>query len=76
MNSNPRLRNLAILASVPASTTRFVMTLCAWKLYKGAIVLRPDAVDVVVEANEVTVVVVEYPSDRFDSVRDKSASVP
>jgi hypothetical protein len=51
------------------------MTLCAWRLYKGTIVLRPDAVDVVVEANEVTEVV-EYPSDRFDGVRDNSTSVP
>jgi hypothetical protein len=37
---------------------------------------RPDAIDVVVEANEVTEVVVEYPSDRVDGVRDNSTSVP
>jgi hypothetical protein len=47
------------------------MALCAWRLYRGTI-----AVDVVVEANQVTEVVVEYPSDRFDGVVVKSASVP
>lgn len=39
--SIPRFWNRAILASVPASTMTFVITLCAWRLYKGIIVLRP-----------------------------------
>ena len=37
------------------------------------IALRPDAVEVA-EANEETEV--EYPSDRFEDVRDKDSSVP
>lgn len=47
MTSSPRFINLAIFASVPASTMTFVMTLCAWRLYKGIIMRRPpEVVDV------------------------------
>ena len=37
LSSIPRFPNLAILASVPASVTVFVMTLCAERLYSGII---------------------------------------
>lgn len=47
--SNPRLRNLATFASVPASTMTFVITLCACRLYSGMIILRPDVVEDVEE---------------------------
>ena len=51
MISMPRFPNLATLASVPASTIVFVITLCAWRLYKGTIILRDDDV-LVVETDE------------------------
>ena len=38
--SSPRLRNFAILASVPASRMEFVMTLCALRLYSGTMIRR------------------------------------
>lgn len=44
MTSKPRLKNFATFASVPASVIVFVITLCAWRLYKGTI-RRPLIVD-------------------------------
>lgn len=51
--SRPRRWNFAILASVPASVTVFVMTLWADRLYNGTIVRR-SPVPVPVEAREPT----------------------
>lgn len=55
-SSIPRFVNLAILASVPASTMTFVSMLCAWRLYKGMIMRLLDEVDVVEAVEEMDVV--------------------
>lgn len=52
ISSKPRFKNFAIFASVPASTTRLVMTLCACRLYRGMIMRRPDPDDVVEAKDE------------------------
>jgi hypothetical protein len=70
MTSIARLPNFATLASVPASVTVLVMTLCAWRLYSGtmrrwiaeeevdedAVVAAVDVVDTedATDANELT----------------------
>jgi hypothetical protein len=69
--SIPRFVNLAIFASVPASTMIFVMTLCACKLYKGTIMRRLLAVeDVLVVLLEEYV---EEALERLDAVRVRGA---
>lgn len=42
ISSIPLFWNFAILASVPASTMTLVITLWAWRLYRGMIVLRAE----------------------------------
>lgn len=70
MSSIPRFVNFAILASVPASTMMLVMTLCAWRLYKGIIIRRPLPEEVETEEKDVTEEYMDA-SDRLDVVRDK-----
>lgn len=73
MISNPRFWNLATLASVPASTTVFVMTLWACRLYNGMIIRRPDVLE---DENDCMDALEEYidPSvDLLEVVRESSA---
>ena len=42
ISSIPLFWNFAILASVPASTMTLVITLWAWRLYRGMMVLRAE----------------------------------
>jgi hypothetical protein len=78
ISSMPRLWNLAIFASVPASTMTLVMTLCACRLYSGMI-LRRVLEEAVLEATEVKEAVdAEYrldveASDRPELVRASDA---
>ena len=67
ITSKPLLKNLATLASVPASVIVFVIMLCAWRLYRGTI-RRPLIVDAD-EIEEIEPLLAEYVdpvSERFD----------
>ncbi|KAF8064319.1 hypothetical protein FPV67DRAFT_1504449 [Lyophyllum atratum] len=74
ISSIPRFWNLAILASVPASTMVLVMTLWAWRLYKGMMVRRVEVTEVVEEKEAVEPY--EEVSERLEAVRVRETEVP